>query len=249
MEAIVLARRDFKETDQVVSFYARERGYHELIGRGLKKITSKNSPQLALGMHVDVGVAPGKEFEYMTSVQVDHLFPRIRTDLTKSMALSYILSFVSSHGKAQDPDASHFFDVLCSFLYHIEGHPFRYALIDAFIWKWTAMLGFIPILDHCALGGVGELSAFSPQAGGALAQSSLKKATEEHLVFDRCSSHDLDRLQHWIAASWDEIQHDSLTESEAMSIHALVHRHAEWHLEKKIQKFDLFLKKIMHLTI
>ena len=66
MQAIVLARRDIKENDQIVSFYTLEKGKVELLARGVKKITSKNSAHLEPFSFVDVEVTEGKEINYLT---------------------------------------------------------------------------------------------------------------------------------------------------------------------------------------
>ena len=42
MLAIVLSRRDFREFDQIVSLYTKEKGKLEVLARGVKKITSKH---------------------------------------------------------------------------------------------------------------------------------------------------------------------------------------------------------------
>ena len=42
MYAIVLMRRDFRENDQIITFYTKDNGKVEVLARGVKKIISKN---------------------------------------------------------------------------------------------------------------------------------------------------------------------------------------------------------------
>ena len=41
MLSIVLARRDFKENDQIISLFTEEKGKMEVLARGLKKLSVK----------------------------------------------------------------------------------------------------------------------------------------------------------------------------------------------------------------
>ena len=54
MIAVVLGRRDFHEADQIISCYTKEKGKVELLARGVKKITSKNSAHLEQFSFVDI---------------------------------------------------------------------------------------------------------------------------------------------------------------------------------------------------
>ena len=75
MLAIVLARHDVREFDQMISLYTRDAGKIEVLAKGIKKITSKNSSNLEVFSVVDVEVAPGKEIDHLTKVQPFKIFP------------------------------------------------------------------------------------------------------------------------------------------------------------------------------
>ena len=80
MKAIVLSRRDFREYDQIVSVYTKDLGKQDLLARGIKKITSKNSAYLELFSFVDIEIIKGKELDYIGSVQPVNYFKNIRQD-------------------------------------------------------------------------------------------------------------------------------------------------------------------------
>ena len=46
MLAFTLQRQNFRENDQIISFYTKEAGRIEPVARGVKKIVSKNAPAL-----------------------------------------------------------------------------------------------------------------------------------------------------------------------------------------------------------
>ena len=74
MQAIILDRKDFKEFDQIISVYTKEKGKLELLARGVKKITSKNSAHLEPFSFVDIEIAPGKGIDHLTKVQSINYF-------------------------------------------------------------------------------------------------------------------------------------------------------------------------------
>ena len=82
MKAIVLSRRDFRESDQIISLYTKEKGKLELLARGVKKITSKNSAHLEPFSLVDIDIAYGKEFNHLTKVQPIEYFKNIHGKVT-----------------------------------------------------------------------------------------------------------------------------------------------------------------------
>ncbi|MFZ2978199.1 MAG: DNA repair protein RecO, partial [Candidatus Magasanikiibacteriota bacterium] len=69
MKAIVLSRRDFREADQIISLYTLEKGKMEILARGIKKITSKNSAHLEPFSLVEAEIIFGKELNYLGAVQ------------------------------------------------------------------------------------------------------------------------------------------------------------------------------------
>ena len=83
MLAIVLSRRDFRENDQIITFYTKERGLVSALARGAKKSVSKNAAALEPLSYVEVELVPGKELQHVTQVYTIEYFPFIRQNLTK----------------------------------------------------------------------------------------------------------------------------------------------------------------------
>ena len=77
MLSIVLARRDFKENDQIISLFTEEKGKMEVLARGVKKIVSKNSAFLEPFFLVEAEIIPGKEVFHLGSVQPVNSFKKL----------------------------------------------------------------------------------------------------------------------------------------------------------------------------
>ena len=128
MQSIILSRRGFREFDQIISLYTLEKGKQEVIARGVKKITSKNSPHLEPGSLVDIEIVSGKEIDHLTKVQPINYFVNIRTDLQKSLASTYIINLTDKlvHSGERDEKV---FELLKTWLEYINSNYFKSILI------------------------------------------------------------------------------------------------------------------------
>jgi len=143
MLAIILDRRDFRESDQIISCYTKEKGKVELLARGVKKIISKNSAQLEPFSFVDIEIAPGKGIDHLTKVQPINYFANIRNDLQKSLAAGYVVSLLDKVLHVGEKD-ERIFDLLKGWLEftNLESSILNLKLLDGFIVKLLNCLGY-----------------------------------------------------------------------------------------------------------
>jgi DNA repair protein RecO len=141
MQSIILSRRDFRENDQIISLYTLEKGKQEVLARGVKKITSKNSAHLELFSFVGVEIVPGKEIDHLTKVQPINYFVNIRKDLQKSLASAYIVNLTDRlvHSGEQD---ERIFELLKTWLEFVSLNQFKSMLVDGYIVILLYCLGF-----------------------------------------------------------------------------------------------------------
>ena len=142
MLALVLKRRDFRESDQIISFFTKENGKIELLARGVKKIISKNSAHLELFSLISIEIAKGKEVDHLTKVQSVEFFRNIRMDLKKSLMASYIVSLVEKLTYTEEKDL-YIFKLLNSWLNFVnKNEDVNWVLVDGFIVLFLRYLGF-----------------------------------------------------------------------------------------------------------
>lgn len=143
MLAVVLDRHDVREFDQVVSLYTRNVGKIEVLAKGIKKITSKNSSNLEVFSVVDVEVAPGKEIDYLTKVQPFKIFPGIFADFDKIFLAGYAIKIAHENILVGEKD-ERVFDFLISFLEFLDSAITIHSLnlATGFIFKLWYYLGF-----------------------------------------------------------------------------------------------------------
>jgi hypothetical protein len=143
MLAIVLGRKNLREYDQMVSLYAREHGKLDVLAKGIKKITSKNSANLEILSLVEAEVAEGKEIYYLTKVQSVKFFKNIYADLDKIVLAGYVVKMADINILPRESDKK-IFNLLTSFLEFLESaHKINSLnLAIGFIFKLWHCLGF-----------------------------------------------------------------------------------------------------------
>ena len=150
MHAIVLKRRNFREYDQIISFYTENSGKINLLARGIKKITSKNSSNLLPGALVDIDLAKGREIDHLTKVQNINIFKCIRNDLTKLFASKYAVELVDKLvGHEENNDQ--IFNLLQKYLSFMDSVDIlNRGVVYSFILNLFVLLGFHPNITMCS---------------------------------------------------------------------------------------------------
>jgi len=150
MHAIVLKRRDFREYDQVISFYTENLGKISLLAKGIKKITSKNSSNLLPCSLVNIDLAKGREIDHLTKVQNINIFKCIRKDLTKSFASKYVVELVERLVKHEENNKE-IFNLLQKYLIFIDSvDTLNRGIVYSFILNLFVLLGFYPNITMCS---------------------------------------------------------------------------------------------------
>lgn len=140
MLAIVLERKNWREFDQMISLYTRELGKVDVLAKGIKKITSKNSSNLEILSLVEIEIAQGKEIDHLTKVQSIKIFKEILSNFDKIFIARYAVRLIDENVLTQERDET-VFNLLFSFL--------EFLNTTAKINSLNLATGFIFKLWHC----------------------------------------------------------------------------------------------------
>ncbi|HSR88840.1 MAG TPA: DNA repair protein RecO [Candidatus Udaeobacter sp.] len=143
MLAVVLARKNWREFDQMISLYTQQQGKIEVLAKGIKKIISKNSSNLEILSLVEAEFAQGKEIDYLTKVQPVKIFKNIYSYADKMFIASFVVKIIDTNTLPQEKDEN-IFNLLLSFLEFLNSaaavNPLNLAI--GFIFKFWQCLGF-----------------------------------------------------------------------------------------------------------
>lgn len=243
MQAIVLNRKNFREFDQIISLFSYTAGKIELLARGVKKISSKNSALLEPGALVEITVVPGKEIDHLTKVQPVAYYVAARTHLPTARALAYVTKLTDQMTPAAHRDEAIFW-LLKTWLDQIEkmaATEFTPGIVDAYVLKLLGILGWSPVLSGCVFcaRSVAELTRvnmsieFSASGGGLVCTECVQTQKNTVLPVRTCTLSILSLLQLWQSADFAVSARDSLLWSaDYTAAHELVHTFLEYATER-----------------
>lgn len=238
MLAIVLKRRDFRENDQMITLYTREKGKITALARGVKKITGKNSAFLEPFFYVEAEVVPGKDVHHLAKAIGLESYKNVRASLEKSLAAGRVVALVDRLVEDGERDAK-IFSLLQHWLDFVNVHDFSVSYLYGFLARLFKIIGFAPSLDKCVVCGkpraekVSKLF-FSLTHGGIVCADCRGKSHES--AFAPLSLAD--------ALAWSAFLRDDITGWPAeisAPLKKLLMNFCEFHGERKLAKFSRIL--------
>ena len=123
--------------------YTREQGKAEVLAKGIKKITSKNSANLEILSLAEIDIARGKEIDHLTKAQPIKIFKNIYSDLDKIFLAGYVIKIADANILPRERD-ERIFNLLLSFLEFLDSEIKINSLnlATGFIFKLWHCLGF-----------------------------------------------------------------------------------------------------------
>lgn len=167
--AIVIRRINLGETDKILTLLTREKGKLSAVAKGARRPASRLAGATELFNYCRALLAVGQNLDVVTQVEVRQSFPKLRHDLVKIAAASYMTELVDHFTEDRLPHEE-VFDLLLSGLYVLNSQEDVGLLIAAFSFQLMAAAGYTPIFDVCARcrSASAPLVAFSPSVGGTI---------------------------------------------------------------------------------
>ncbi len=234
MKAIVLSRKNFREYDQIISFYTEEFGKQEGLARGVKKIVSKNAAHLEPCFLVEIDMVPGKEISHVIKSIAITIFPSIRSDIKKSMMAQHIVALVHRMTDVGQTDRRIYY-LLLETLQSIAEHETKISLIDAFVLRLFSLLGMQPELTRCIIcEKEEELCFFSFTGGGVLCTTCGRQPREQEEKIIECSEATRIGLIAFLFGTFESTTAYDSQELIYKQIHRIIHLFVGFQTDKKI---------------
>lgn len=176
MEVIILTRRDFREYDQIITYYSKEFGKGEGLAKGVKRIVAKNSANLEPFTVLDIEVTSGKKHQYITKAYPVEIFEHIRKDSKKILLGGFIL-FIGDALIGLSVRDPKIYELIYTSLKEIDSlKKLNNYFTDSFLIRLSSLLGFSPVLYQCSHCGKKDLDKFffSNKEGGVLCATCSK---------------------------------------------------------------------------
>ncbi len=239
MLSFVLARRDYKESDQMITLFTVEKGKIEVLAKGVKKVISKNSAFLEPFFLVEADIIEGKEFFRLTTATPVESFKEIRVDWQKSILAGYaceILNCLLSNNSPENKIFKLFFSYL-KFLSEAKEVSRIFGI--AFLWKLFSLQGYLPNLDSCVICGEEYDLNFFASSNGGLACNNCKAKNFELQKAILLKEQDKENLKMLVRNDWSEIK---LNKDNIKKQEQILFDFCSYHSQKKVSPLNPLLE-------
>ena len=151
-KAIILKTVPFRERDSRVLVYSTDQGLLSLVARGTQDMKSKLAPFIQPISQIEMMVAKGKAFDYLSAVVERNSFLGVKSDYEKIYLAGRAIKLFLQHIKEGEEDSGlhnllfYFLDFLDKNNMPTEDEDLVYSF---FILKFMTILGFSPELYYC----------------------------------------------------------------------------------------------------
>lgn len=186
-QGLILKKEDQGEADQLFTVYTKDFGKLTILGKAIRKISSKLRSGIELFYLSEIEFIQGKTHKTLTDAILIESFSNLRKNLIKLTVASKISKVLDYLVRSPEPDEK-IWSLLKEVFYKLdtlEVGPYRLELIYYyFLWNLLSILGYQPELYHCPLCQKKISSGkifFSPKEGGIICQkcSQLVKLNQE----------------------------------------------------------------------
>ncbi|MCX6759803.1 MAG: DNA repair protein RecO [Candidatus Nealsonbacteria bacterium] len=147
----VIAKNDLREADQLFSFFSRDFGKVEILGRAVRKIRSKLRAGVDLIYFSELEFIQGKAYKTLTDSSVIEKFKNIRSDLNKLEIAHRICETSDTLIRGQEKDDG-IYNLLDETLKRLNNGVLNQELIYYhFFWNFVSLLGYQMDLYDCPL--------------------------------------------------------------------------------------------------
>ena len=173
-KGIVLAKRDSGEADRAFILYTQDFGKIEVVGRAIRKITSKLRAGIDVFYFVEIEFIQGKNRKTLTDAIVIDKFLKLRKNPEALASVGKIADVVGYLIPTEKKDEEVWQLLLLAFqkLNNYQLSTINYQLLSHyFLWNFFHLLGYSPelyVCPICAKKLLPEIFFLSPQHGGVV---------------------------------------------------------------------------------
>lgn len=171
-QGLILKKENREEFDQLFTVYTRNFGRLEVLGKAIRKISSKLRTGAEIFNLIEVEFIQGKIYKTLTDVILINDFKTVKNDL-KRLQIAYKISEIFDNLiKGQEPDEK-LWQLLTDVFERLDDLRIQYTIYQIlyyfFLWNLLSILGYTPELYQCSLCQkkiTPENIFFSPKDGG-----------------------------------------------------------------------------------
>lgn len=142
-EGIILARKNYKEADRIITVYSDKYGKLYLLAKGVRRPKSKKRGHLEIFSHIHFSSSSGKGVDFISEVETVDSYLGIRRNLAKVSVAYFFVEVVNGLVREEEKNIQ-LFNLICQYLEKLESSTNLKKLRGDFVRDILVMLGFWP---------------------------------------------------------------------------------------------------------
>ncbi|MCB8942403.1 MAG: DNA repair protein RecO [Ardenticatenaceae bacterium] len=235
-EAIVLRRRDFNESDRLLTLFSRDFGKIEAIAKGARKPQSRKTGHVELFMRTNFLFAKGREINIITQAEMVEGYTGLREDLVRMTYASYFVELLDRFTADEDKHLGEY-NLLANGLRWLEQTADFLLAARYYELCLLELAGYKPRLFHCVACAepIEEQDQFfSAELGGVLCPNCQTADRRAKPI----SSVAVKVLRYLQTRSWETVQVLQLKRPLHHELETILHHYLTYILERNLKSVD-----------
>ena len=248
-QAIILSRRDFGESDRLLTLFTPDHGKISAIAKGSRKPTGKLSGHVELFARTDVMIHKGRSIDILAQAELIDSYLGLREDLTRGAYANYVAELLDRFTADEDIHQDDLFVLLHQTFQRIADEDDPRLATRFYELRLLDLVGFKPELMECVVDREPLLPKshfFSNQEGGVVNQDAAPQVGSTLVSIDFNTLKLLRHMQR-NAKKYERVK--------SLKVDAEQHAHAErimlgyiaHLLESKLQSID-FIRRLRQFS-
>ena len=248
-QAIILSRRDFGESDRLLTLFTPARGKIRAIAKGARKPSAKVSGHVELFARSDCLIHKGRNLDILTQAQLLEPYLGLREDLGRGAYANYVAELLDRFTADEDEESGDLFQLLHQSLARIaEAEDSRLAA-RFFELKLLDLVGFRPELSECVISREelkAETQHFSYEEGGVVSPAAATQVSSRLVEIDIVTLKLLRHLQR-SAGAWEQVSSLRITAGQHNRAERIMLGYIAHLLERKLESVD-FIRRLRQFS-
>ncbi len=187
--AIILSRRDFGESDRLLTLITPDYGKVRAIAKGARKPQAKLSGHVELFARSDVSIHRGRNLDILTQAELLESYRGLREDLRRGAYANYVAELLDRFTADEDQEGSALFELLHDTLKRIADADDPALAARFYELQLLDLVGFRPELMECVVTRQPlrpENQLFSHEEGGVVSREAAAQLSHslQSIEFD-----------------------------------------------------------------
>src|SRR5690606_11362664 len=139
-QAFVLGKKNFSDTDKIITLFTRDYGKVYVIAKGIRKLSSRKRGSVEYFNHIKFSAFSGKNFDILSEVESLTEFAELKSNLRKSTLAYYILELVEKF--TREEESPELFDLVLGYLEKVNNQKNLKEIRYDFVYDILVIMGF-----------------------------------------------------------------------------------------------------------